>query len=1011
MAAFAKYVDSALRKVLAVTLDGSSADPAAQPPVVHLAGLAQELQAEAGGAGCESPPLLNKETAERALMARLSEPPASYPQWPVHYLIGVYGRAAAEARSLSMLKEPAQQAALGEALALCRQLAVSYAGLTLTLDMFPQPPEASQRGALQLLDSLDAAASSSSSLGLAGPGPSGSSGGGAPGGAMPLPPGCLEDFAVRFADEGLPDLLAPIVTQLMQRAAGVSLLGDYSAPLGILQRMAACKPMAVALTQLPAWMPQWQDGRGFEASSVLGPFFGIGALADRARVGVPSVRQPDVAQQCFADAEKRRQGDINQAMVSLQMGQQALAGQLHAIVMSLLRNTDTREAMLNWLAAALDSNLERTKMRPDPKKMSTDGFALNLALVLLRCCDPFVDPASGKAWGKLDVRYACDPAARLKHSPDDTRLAATSEEVAAWFAEAGPPADGKYHFICECFFMAARALQLGVVQCLEARQDLARWLRNYQEDIEVLEGNPAAALQLLNMKRIAAWLQPAVYCYDAVLQDQKLLADALAFYRLSMAWQLRLASPSAAAGGAPTLPLPEPPCKEMCMLPEYFVEDPAELLLWVGRTRPDLVEPRKMEEFMVFCTVFLGSPHYVKNAYLRGKMVEALQVYMPPDGTEAGRRRRVAASAAEVAMLFEVHPLVIQSLIGSLLALYRDIEITDRHNTFYEKFSTRYQIGEILCYLWNLPQHRTAWRTLAQREPKLNVQFIHVMLNDSQHLLQDALELLPKVQETERLQADEAAWAALPQQDRQDREQALHRAEGQLQSDFGLASVVIRLMQLTAEDAAVGAAYFDAAVRNRTAKIVDFFLKYLTVPAERKRLRVKDPEKYNWHPKRLITELAQIHLALYRVRRAEWVQAVAADTDYLGRVPQLFTELVSVLRALGLLSPDDIAALEALAIEVEQYKASVQEEEEAFEDIPEEYEDPLLGGLMRDPVQLPSGNIVERSSIVQQLLTDPRDPYSRAKCTEEDLVPLPDLKRRIDAWAAEQRSKRRMSVD
>lgn len=34
-----------------------------------------------------------------------------------------------------------------------------------------------------------------------------------------------------------------------------------------------------------------------------------------------------------------------------------------------------------------------------------------------------------------------------------------------------------------------------------------------------------------------------------------------------MAWQLRLASPSAAAGGAPTLPLPDPPLKEMCMLP------------------------------------------------------------------------------------------------------------------------------------------------------------------------------------------------------------------------------------------------------------------------------------------------------------------------------------------------------------------------------------------------------------------------------------------------------------
>jgi hypothetical protein len=44
------------------------------------------------------------------------------------------------------------------------------------------------------------------------------------------------------------------------------------------------------------------------------------------------------------------------------------------------------------------------------------------------------------------------------------------------------------------------------------------------------------------------------------------------------------------------------------------------------------------------------------------------------------------------------------------------------------------------------------------------------------------------------------------------------------------------------------------------------------VPEERRRLRIKDPEKYNWHPKRLITQLAQIHLCLYRARRDEWVQ-------------------------------------------------------------------------------------------------------------------------------------------
>ena len=57
---------------------------------------------------------------------------------------------------------------------------------------------------------------------------------------------------------------------------------------------------------------------------------------------------------------------------------------------------------------------------------------------------------------------------------------------------------------------------------------------------------------------------------------------------------------------------------------------------------------------------------------------------------------------------------------------------------------------------------------------------------------------------------------------------------------------------------------------------------------------MKDPERYNWHPKRLIAALARIHLNLFAARRRDWVAAVAADTDYYGRAPQLLRELVSV---------------------------------------------------------------------------------------------------------------------
>jgi hypothetical protein len=43
---------------------------------------AQELAAEASGA----PMLLTKDNLERALMARLMDPPDPYPQWPIAYL-------------------------------------------------------------------------------------------------------------------------------------------------------------------------------------------------------------------------------------------------------------------------------------------------------------------------------------------------------------------------------------------------------------------------------------------------------------------------------------------------------------------------------------------------------------------------------------------------------------------------------------------------------------------------------------------------------------------------------------------------------------------------------------------------------------------------------------------------------------------------------------------------------------------------------------------------------------
>lgn len=76
-------------------------------------------------AGSATPPLLNQEGLDRALVARIIEhPPADHPQPPFHYLLSCYARASQELRALSV-KAPGSHK---EALIAVKELAVSYAG-------------------------------------------------------------------------------------------------------------------------------------------------------------------------------------------------------------------------------------------------------------------------------------------------------------------------------------------------------------------------------------------------------------------------------------------------------------------------------------------------------------------------------------------------------------------------------------------------------------------------------------------------------------------------------------------------------------------------------------------------------------------------------------------------------------------------------------------------------------------------------------------------------------------
>ena len=57
-----------------------------------------------------------------------------------------------------------------------------------------------------------------------------------------------------------------------------------------------------------------------------------------------------------------------------------------------------------------------------------------------------------------------------------------------------------------------------------------------------------------------------------------------------------------------------------------------------------------------------------------------------------------------------------------------------------------------------------------------------------------------------------------------------------------------------------------------------------------------------------------------------------------------------------------------------------------------------MNTVMREPVRLPSGMVVDRPVIVRHLLNSSIDPFNRQPLTLDMLVPQPDLRRRIQQW-------------
>lgn len=85
-------------------------------------------------------------------------------------------------------------------------------------------------------------------------------------------------------------------------------------------------------------------------------------------------------------------------------------------------------------------------------------------------------------------------------------------------------------------------------------------------------------------------------------------------------------------------------------------------------------------------------------------------------------------------------------------------------NEFYDKFSVRYHLSVIMSQLWGHPSHHQAIIN-ESRNTHDNadfIRFVNMLINDTTFLLDESLDALKAIHDTQEAMKDKASWESQP---------------------------------------------------------------------------------------------------------------------------------------------------------------------------------------------------------------------------------------------------------
>ncbi|EGC28981.1 hypothetical protein DICPUDRAFT_59083 [Dictyostelium purpureum] len=916
-----------------------------QPKSIYLKSVVESLKEDIPSDG--SVLTLEKPILDKIIVERLSVKVPGVTA--VEFLIGSYNRI----QQAKKKKLPLNEQVLKDSI----ELILLYFGLVLTIpDMFQGTSSSYGSGSVQLMPYLCGETTEELS----------------------------DQFVSQFLEEYQEDLepiVEPIFLDLIKVMSSITLTGSIFPYYRVFSRLVQFKKISEVLVKLPCWVDPSFNGKDMERKTVLGSLF------------MPSSASDDgmALKHFFANASTMDRNSISDSFLSIRQIQTNIHNSLLDLLKGFLKaHPDNKEAFLSWVVPVIEKNLERNKMQVDRAKACSDGFALNLCAVLVLLCESFVDISFSKV-SMVETGFLLS--GKRHDISKDTRLCANEQQAEEWTKDGSiPKAQDHTNFITECFFVTLRALHIGINSTFEKLKMIGRNLQDLENNKKVLLdskqkwfGTPQGKLyenQLELLTKKEDLLKGITYSIDAQLFEPVFLQKTALFLLFATNWLLKVINPN-----NQPLPLALPAPKVFASLPEFCIEDVVDFFTFVIGNFSQALQYVQLDSLMKFFISILATPEYVKNPYLKAKIIEIVSQFVPSQHNKGNP------------LLLECNAEIKDHLVLSLMRFYVDIEFTGGHNQFYEKFTYRHYSSVILKYLWSVPDFRKKFFE-TPKDP-IFIKFVNMLINDSTYVLDEALAKLIKIKENQIL-FDDPNWDKnLTPEQRKEKVEQNDLNERICKSNLSLANSNIDMMLYLSSDKIMLVGFLRPELIDRISAMMNYFLAQIVGP-KCTNLKVREPEKYHFNPKQLLNQLTEIYVNFSKEPR--FLQSVVRD----GRSfkVSIFETTERILQRERIKNDQDMQDFSALVKKLEKVAAEEEAAEEELGEIPDEFCDPILSTLMTDPVILPSSKtVIDRQTILRHLLSDQTDPFNRSVLTPEMLIDDVETKAKIEKWLNDKKKK------